>query len=290
MQAKDYFEQALTLDPSLLRAAEALAFTYIAFGIDENIPASTAYQQAKAAAERALRIDGNSATAHSVLGFVHAYDEFEWRLAEAELDEALSLNPRDPATLFLASQVAHPLGQGDIATQRINALLALDPLNPYAQQGLGEMLRDSGDLAGSDSAFRKSLEISPTFDGSHLFLAENLLLRGQPEAALAEVQQETAPDGKDLGLALVQHALGHQAESNAALTRLVRLDSGLWPYAIALAYAYRGEADQAFRWMDKAYELRDDEFIFTVRSHPMLKRLRGDPRYKALLRKMNLPD
>ena len=290
VQAKDYFEQALRLDPSLLRAAEALAFTYIAISIDENIPAITAHQQARAAAQRALGMDGNSATAHSVLGYVHAYNEFEWSLANAEFDKALSINPRDPAALYLASQVAHPLGQRDVAEQRINASLALDPLNPYAQQGLGEMLRDYGDLEGSDNAFRKCLEISPTFDGSHLYLAENLLLRGQAEAALAEVRQETASDAKDLGLALVQHSLGRHAESNAALTRLVRADSELWPFAIALAYAYRGEPDDAFRWMEKAYQLRDDELIYTVRSHPMLARLRGDPRYRTLLREMNLPE
>jgi len=93
---------------------------------------------------------------------------------------------------------------------------------------------------------------------------------------------------KDLGLALANYALGKRAESNAALARLIRVDSELWPFAIAVVYAYRGEADEAFRWMDKAYALRDDEFTFTVRSHPMLERLRGDPRYRALLRKINL--
>jgi len=161
------------------------------------MPAITAHQQAKATAQRALRIDSSSATAHSVLGYVHAFNDFEWKLAEAEFNKAMSLNPRDPSALYLAAQIELPLGRREMALQRMNASLALDPLNPYAYAGLGEMLRDFGDLRGSDSAFRRSLEISPLFDGSHLYLAENLLLRSRPEAALAEVQAETAPDAKD---------------------------------------------------------------------------------------------
>jgi TolB-like protein len=289
-QAKNYFEQALALDPSMLRAAEALALTYVASGLDENVPSPTAWRQAKAAAERALRIDSNSASAHAVLGFVHAYDEFDWKNAEAEFGKALSLNPRDPVTLYLAASVAYARSRRNEALQRINASLALDPLNPYALQSLGEMLLHSGDRAGAESAFRQSLAISPSFDESHLFIAEILLLRGHPEAALAEVQSESAPDAKDLGLALVSHALGRHAESDAALARLTRSDSEVWPYGIALAHAYRGEANEAFDWMEKAYELRDAEFIFSIHAHPMFERLRGDPRYKALVRKMNLQE
>jgi TolB-like protein/Flp pilus assembly protein TadD len=289
-QAKNYFEQALALDPSMLRAAEALALTYVASGLDENVPAPTAWQQAKAAAERALRIDSNSATAHAVLGFVHAYDEFDWKNAEAEFGKALSLNPRDPVTLYLAAGVAYARVQRIDALQRINGSLALDPLNPYAQQALGEMLLHSGDLAGAESALRQSLAISPSFDESHLFIAEILLLRGHPEAALAQVQAESAADAKVLGLVLVNHALGRHAESDAALVRLTRNSAVLWPYAIALAHAYRGEVNEAFEWMEKAYELRDAEFIFSIHAHPMFERLRGDPRYKELVRKMNLQE
>jgi TolB-like protein/Flp pilus assembly protein TadD len=289
-QAKDHFEQALALDPSMLRAAEALALTCVATGLDENLPSRTAWQQAKAAAERALRIDGNSASAHGVLGFVHAYDEFDWHNAEVEFDKALSVNPRDPVTLYLASSVAYARWRRVDAMQRINASLAVDPLNPYALQSLGEMLLHSGDLAGAESTFRQSLAISRSFDESHLFIAEILLLRGHLEAALAEVQLESAPDAKDLGLALVNHALGRHAESDAALARLTRNDNEVWPYGIALAHAYRGEADKAFNWMEQAYELRDAEFIFSIHAHPMFQRLRGDPRYKALMRKMNLQE
>ena len=289
-RAKTAIEQALALDPSFVRAAEALALTYIAIGWDTDIPAREAWEQAQASAERVLRIDNRSASAHSVLGFVLAYDEFNWSAAEEEFRRALALNPREATTLYLAALVSAARGRYSEALQRMNSSIALDPLNPWAQQMLGFILVDSGDSAGAEAAFRKSLAISPTFDGSHLSIANIRLSHGLPEEALKELQTEPASDAKDAGLALVYHSLGRDAKSNAALERLTRVDAGLWPYAIGVVYTYRGQLDDAFAWMDKAYALRDADFILNNRGAPLLAPLRDDPRYKLLLRKMNLPE
>jgi TolB-like protein/Flp pilus assembly protein TadD len=291
-QARSYFEQALALDPSLSRAAESLAFAYIAAGMDEDLPGDEAWQKAKVAADRALQLNKNSAIAHAVLGFVHGYGGFDWNGAEAEFSRALSLNPRDTETLYLAAEVAYAHRRQD-AMQRINASLALDPLNPYAYQLLGTMLLNSGDRVGAEKAFRESLAITPTFDGSHFYIALIHLLNGKPQDALTELQSEVATDARDLGLALVNHALGRDTESKAALERLVRADAGVWPFAIAVAHAYRGETNEAFAWMDRAYTLRDSDFtehLGAGGAFTIFDKLRGDARYAVLMRRMNLSE
>jgi TolB-like protein/lipoprotein NlpI len=289
LAAKQALEQALALDPSFLRAAEALALAHIAMGLDEDVPSRIAWGEAKAAAEHALQIDAKSASAHGVLGFVRGYDEFAWDAAETEFAKAFALNPRDPATLYLAAQVSFARGRRDEALSRINASLALDPLNPYALSTQGALLAMLGDLDGSERAYRRVVAIIPTFDGSHYALSLVPLLRGEPAAALAEVQSEYASDAKDLGLALAYQALGRRSDSNAALARLTQADADLWPFGIGLAHAYRGESDEAIEWFEKAYEARDADFILFALSEPLLDPLRSDSRFKALIRKMNLP-
>jgi TolB-like protein/predicted Zn-dependent protease len=289
-QALDNFEQALALDPSFLGAAEAVAMTHIAQGLDGTTPPRLAWRQAREAAERALRIDSRSAPAHAVLGLVHAVEEFDWNAADAEFSQALAANPRDPVTLNYAARVAHARGKRDEALRRIGASLALDPLNPYALQTLGEMLYTIGDQPGADLAFRKSLAISPTSDGSHYALGRILLARGQLQAALKEMQAEVAIGSTESGLALVYHALGQKADSDAVLARVSRAEAGEWPYGVAVIYAYRGQRDKAFEWLEKDYELRDPDLLMFVRGDPELVQLRGDQRYTALLRRLNMAE
>lgn len=262
----------------------------MAQGFDEDVVSHDAWQYARAAAERALRIEPNSATAHAVLGLVHAEDEFNWDAAEAEFNKALVLNPRDSVTLYYAALVAHIRGNPQEAERLMAASLALDPLDPYAQQQLGEMLLASGELTGAAVAFRKSLAINATFDGNHYNLGRILLTDGQSAEALKEMQAEVTSDAKDAGLAMVYHAMGRKADSNAALARLIQASGDTWPYSVATVYAYRGERDEAFKWLEKGYVTRDSDQLGGVRGDPEFVGLRDDSRYKALLRKMNLPE
>jgi TolB-like protein/Flp pilus assembly protein TadD len=292
LEAINDFEQALALDPSLRRAAEALALAHVDQGFDEStVSGHVAWQQAREAAKKLLLVDPNSATAHGVLGLVHAADEFDWTAAEAEFMKAFALNPRDPVTLNYAALVANARGQRDEALRRSDASLALDPLNPYAQQWRGSMLFVAGDFTGAEVALRKSLAIGGTFDGSHMLLGRILVERGKYEAALEQMQAEVATDARDMGLAIVYNALGRKPESDAALTGLIQVAGNLWPVSAAVVHAYRGEREEVFKWLEKAYELRDsDLLVFVAAGDPAYAPVRDDPRYKAFLRKMNLPE
>jgi TolB-like protein len=289
-EAVQNFERALALDPTFLRAAEALARAHVDQGFDEAVLSRDAWRDAREAAKRSLRIDPKSATAHAVMGLVHGEDEFDWNAAESEFSQALASNSSDPAALSYAAIIAGARGLTPVSQRLFNASLAIDPLNPYTQQHLGQMLFATGDFDGAQVTVRKSIAINATFDGNHYFLTRMLLARGDFEAALNEIQHEVAADAKAAGLAMTYHGLRRKEDSDAALARLVGTAGETWPYSVATVYAFRGERDKAFEWLEKGLATRDSDQLEGIRGDPEFAALRGDPRYKTLLRRMNLPE
>jgi serine/threonine-protein kinase len=189
--------------------------------------------------------------------------------------------------LDLASRIAAGRGHLHEAVHLIKASLSSDLMNPNTYQTQCIWLYFSGDLAGAENSARKAIELSPEGSYVHYVLGQILLARGDQQGALAAMQAEIPDAGKDGGLAIVYHALGRKAESDAALARHVREIGEDWPYGVAQVYGYRGEADRAFDWLAQAYTKRDPDIRF-LREDPLMVRLRGDPRYKALLVKMNM--
>jgi adenylate cyclase len=284
------FEQALALNPAFLRAAEALARAHVDQGFDEAILSREAWQAAREAAQRALRIDAKSATAHAVLGLVHGEDEFDWDAADAEFKEAFALNPRDSVALSYAAIIAGARGLKQESQRLFNASLAVDPLNPYTQQHFAQMLAATGDFDGAQVALRKSIAINASFDGNHFQLSMIDLARGEVEAAMKEIQLEGAPDAKDAGLAKIYHALRRKVDSDAALSRLIREAGDTWPYIVATVYAYFGERDETFKWLEKGRASRDSDQLEGIRGDAAFALMREDARYRALLRNMHLPE
>ena len=139
----------------------------------------------------------------------------------------------------------------------------------------------------AEKELRESMRISLTFTGTHWYLGQIFLVRGDAQSALREMQADS-PSVRDFGLALAYHALGRNAESDAALARATRDFGNEAPMNVAIVHAYRGERDQAFAWMQKAVDERDLLVGHKLLYEPKLDPLRSDPRYKALLGKMNL--
>jgi TolB-like protein/Tfp pilus assembly protein PilF len=287
--AQSAFQQALALDATLLPAAEGLALTMVQRATDANdLTPIEGWEQAKLAAYKALEIDPNSATAHSVLGFVAAMRDFDWTTAETEFHKALGLSPNNSDTLKNMAEVSTTRGNRVEALRLINALLVLDPLNANTFQLLGIVLYLNSDYSGAESVLRKSLAINPNIDANHFFLGLIQLKGGHLEAAMQEFLADEESSNRAAGLALAYHALGRKSESDAALARLIQENSLFWPSGIALVYAYRGERNEAFTWLEKAYAARDSYLLTFLLGDPFLTPLHDDPRWTALLRKMNL--
>ena len=136
---------------------------------------------------------------------------------------------------------------------------------------------------------RRCLQITPRFGGEHYWLAIALLMQGRLQDALTETERATPEEGQYLGGAVVLYAMHRRAESDAALNQAIEVNSAHWPSAIARVYAFRGERDQAMAWLERAYQTRDVDLWF-IKGDPQLRNLESDARYKAFLRKMNLPE
>lgn len=147
----------------------------------------------------------------------------------------------------------------------------------------------SGRYAEAEAAARRGLEIDPSYDWGHTFVGDALLWRGDPRAAVEEMKRESDPMGQAVGLSLAYHVLGRAADSDAALRKLIAEGASNYAYEIAEIYAYRGERDEALKWLDRAYLQRDATLRWITRD-PSFAKLESDPRYKAFVRKMNRPE
>jgi tetratricopeptide (TPR) repeat protein len=180
--------------------------------------------------------------------------------------------------------------QWDEARQLGIEAIELDPLEPGAYLTLGwSVYQHTNQLTEAERSIRHGLQIAPRYGSGQYFLGLTLMLQGHYEEALVEYRKETLDDGQLEGSAMVHFATGHKAESDAALAEAIRRNGSSWPSEIARVRAFRGEKDQAFEWLEKAYEARDED-LHTIKGDPLFKNLEGDARYKAFLKKMKLPE
>jgi TolB-like protein len=286
--AIEYFQQALELDPSFIRAAEWLALALEDMPELGFVPPREGYERARAFAERGLALDPKSAQLHSVMADIHAIYDWDWAGADEEAKRALALGPRQPQVLTDVALVYLGLGKWDKAARLLSAAVAIDPLSPPAHYVLAGVRVTTGRLVEAEAESRKVLQISPTFSGAHYALGLVLLFEGRPEEALAEMKHEAA-DFRNIGFSMVYHQMGRSAESDATLAEYTKAHADDDAYDIADAHAYRGEVDQAFAWLDRAYRQKDPG-LYLIKSNPDFKSIEPDPRYKAFLQKMNFPE
>jgi TolB-like protein len=287
-QALSDYQRVLVLDPTFADAAAGISATYEQLGEFGFMPASVAFEQSRQAAEHTLELDPNYLIAHGMLGLIHMVYDWDWLAADAEFKRARAIAPNDSNILLLAGQQSLILGRWDDAWKLLNASLELDPLSPGDYELLYQVQLRRGHLAEAEAAMRRTLELSPTFAFAHYNLGNALLVRAKTEAALAEYLKEPSDHRRLVGSAVANFALGRKRDSDVALAQLLKSHTN-HPFAIAQAHAFRGESDEAFKWLDRAYAQRDAALEY-IKGNPLLKNLERDPRYKAFLRKMNLPE
>jgi TolB-like protein/Flp pilus assembly protein TadD len=288
-EAVTLFQQALDRDPTSADAAAGLAFAYYFQGSDNFLAPAAAFEQARSAAALALKLDPKNVLAHTVLGNIHLLYDWDWAAAAREFQRVSTLAPNSAYALTNEAWLSLALGRWDDALRQIKAAVAQDPLNPDNFENLTYVQMRRGRLPEAEAAIRRALEIRPTYGWGHYLLGLVLLERGDRDAALVEMQQETSDDGRETGLAIVYHALGRKTESDAVLARLIKEYADGSAFEIALVYGFRGQSDEAMHWLERAY-VQKDAALFQVKSYLPLKSLAGDPRFKAFLKKMNLPE
>jgi TolB-like protein/Tfp pilus assembly protein PilF len=288
-QAVSDYQRALELDPTFAYAAGSLAGVYMFGGLVGYMPRATAFEQANHFAELAIKLDPNDAEAHVLLGDIYNQYSWDWNGVDRQTKRALALAPNDPNVLMSAA--AHSLTQGqlDVALKQINAAVEFDPLEPNNYFWLSLVQLRRGRLAEAEAAVRRTLELTPTYIFGPYILGLVLLARNQPQEALEAFQKEPSDGARLNGSALAYFALKRKADSNASLAQSIRSSGADFPAGIARVYAFRGESDEAFHWLERAYEQKDT-LLYGIKFAPEFDKLHDDPRYKAFLKKMNLPE
>jgi tetratricopeptide (TPR) repeat protein len=146
----------------------------------------------------------------------------------------------------------------------------------------------AGRLDDAVVALKKALQLSPESAGTHALVGRVYLAQGHPQEALAEMEWEPEPVFRLQGLELAYYALDRKKESDTALAEYVAKYHAEGAFQIAEVYAFRGEADRAFEWLERACTQRDSG-LAEMKGDPLLKNIERDPRYAAFLKKMKLP-
>ncbi|MFZ2508935.1 MAG: tetratricopeptide repeat protein [Steroidobacteraceae bacterium] len=287
--AGEYAEQAIKIDPSFGNAWMLLGWIVATKTDNGWLDAAEGYERARGLAQHALQVSPDIAEAHALLQYVYQTLDWDWSAAKAEGQRALAIDPTNSVALQMAGILSYTLGRWDDAERQLRAALVRDPLSPYAHFNLGVTYYLAGRFAEAEDMFRKLLELEPSFGWTRRWLAKTLLAQGKPEAALAMVQQETDGASRLAILPVVLQALGRKAEADEALKSLISHWADTWPFYVAQTYAYRGDHDRALEWLERAYKQKDSGLTVLV-GEPLFKGMADDPRYKAFLRKMKLPE
>jgi len=296
LKAIGYFQQAIVRNPKYAQAYAGLADTYALLGSLANLeaPRDEAMPKAKAAALNALHLDDSLAEAHTSLAFVMMQYEWDWHGSEQEFRRALQLNPNYATAhqwyaIWLMAQ-----RKNSQALEEAFRAQQSDPLSPIIKTDTAQLLECSNDYAKAVQQAQRALEIDPNFSLAHLYLADAYVGKQDYPAATAEFQKALAPDKGDpwvLSHFARSYALaGEPHKSEVILRDLLKGAKNQNDVATELGtiYAALGKNDQAFFWLEKAYEHHSGSMVLFGVS-PEYRSLRGDPRFNDLLHRVGLP-
>ena len=245
------------------------------------------FRTARDDAERAIALDPTSASAYLALARTQIYHDWDWDTADTCLTKAAALEPGNAEVPRMRSYLSRALGNLNQAVELYEEVVTLDPLRANSRLGLGFLLYMAGRYDEAQVQLQKALDLNPQAAFAHGDLGKILIAEGKPQQALVEIEKEPSDWEKLTDQALAYHALGREEDSNAALSELITKHDTDSAYQIAEVYAYRGESDKSFEWLERAYKQRDAG-LPDIKVDPLFKNLRHDPRYSDLLKKMHL--
>ena len=298
-KAKQHFEAALARDDRFALACDGLANLYWYLGFwgfappDETEPIRRFYSL------RAFELDSTLAEPQTLVAFhpekcnyVGAYS-YNWAETEEQMAHARDLNPNSPLIRVRHATVLLVLGRLEEAVAELERALEFDPLSPEVRFWLVEVLFFGRQYERGLEQARQLLDLEPEHQVAYMVLGHVYLGMQRFEESVAALRHAVEISGEFplmlgwLGLALGLG--GHAAEARIVLERLRVIGSQRFalPTSFAWVHLGLGEVDEAFAWMERAVD-RNDGWVPALKSYPFLDPLRGDPRFPALLRKLNL--
>ena len=297
-RAKEYFEKAIAKDPDFAPAYAGLAQLYARTrGSLARDPGANRVQ-AKQWAEKALRLDDTLAETHTALGWV-TFHEWDWAGAEREYRRAVELNSSYALARIWYAQYLYGTQRFEEAVIQAQAAQQLDPASLYVNTRAGAAYFLAGQVEQAMASWQKALELDPGYPDASIELARSYVTRGLHQDAISALQKAlTFTDREPLVLGALAHAharAGQRAEALKLVSELRRLDERVGPedrniprFSFVWAYAGLGDKEQAFAWLEKAYQERRD-LMTVLNVDPLVDPLRSDPRFQDLVRRVGLP-
>jgi len=287
----EFFQQAIEKDPLYALAYVGMADCYILLGHFGWLPPKEAYPRARTAAEKALEIDDKLAEAHTSMGWIRTFYDWDWVGAEEEFKRALNLNPNYATGYEWYAVSLAPMERLDEASILLKRALELDPLSLMISTVVGLGLYWARQYDEALDQYRRTLEMDPNFSLAYLFQGFNFVGKEMWKEAIASLKRFVALSmNSPIGIGHLGLAYALSGQTDEALKMLDQLNelsikryvSSLYK---ALIYGGLGKKDQAFEYLDKAYDERES-WMATLKTAPFMDNLRSDLRFTVLLKKI----
>jgi TolB-like protein/Tfp pilus assembly protein PilF len=287
------YQHAVELDPGFARAWAGVArtHTWIAgFATEGGQKVFDAHlASARDAVARALAIEPDLPDALYARAWLETNFDFNWSAATQTVSKAMALAPADPNMLIAAANLETALGNTDRAIEIYRKAVELDPVNAQSRSFLAFGLANTKRFTEARAEYARVIELNPSAPWAHAGLGLAYLLQNKFEEAATEAQADAGEWARLLIVSCARWAQKRAQESAAALNELIKNEAELAAFQIAEAYAYRGDRDRAFEWLERARRQRDPG-LGNLRRDPLLENLRSDPRWNTFLHTMGLAD
>ena len=281
------FQHALAIDPNYSPAWAILSKVYADQADYGYINAIEGMALARSAAQQAISLNPKSATAWSSLGYIHWGYDWNWAAAEAADVKALELEPGNVDVITQSARVKETLGFSEEAIALNQRAIALDPLSLRPIANLGLSFQSAKRRNEAEATYRQLLTLNPQYPNGHTPLALILAEKGQFDEALIELELETVEVWRIYGAALVNQTAGKLEAADNALEKFIEEYASVAAFQVAEIYAYRGENDVAFEWLERAYAQRDGGMTGLLYDQ-RLTNLHTDPRWEDILQRIGL--
>lgn len=280
------YRRALEIDPDYAEAWAGLSITIAQQASWGFVDLDEGMIEAREAAHRALALDQNLPEAHISLGWIRMVYDWDWHGADSAYQTAIRLAPGNATALSAAGVLALTLGRLDEAVELDLRAIALDPLRQAGHANLGLVLLHALRLEEAGERYLHLLDLNPEYPGAHMRLGQVLLLQGQPEEAHEMILKDSDEWWQDYALPLVLHALGRDDEADQATLAFIEKHAD-GPFQAAEILAWRGDTDQAFIWLDRAFAARDSG-LHEILHNPFLASLVEDERWQPFIDRLGL--
>jgi DNA-binding winged helix-turn-helix (wHTH) protein/TolB-like protein/Tfp pilus assembly protein PilF len=289
-----FFQQAIDADPTYALAYAGMAEAYHSLPINSDVPPKDAFPQAKAAAAMALDIDESLASVHASLSMIKSWYEWDWTGAELEAKRAIALNQNLPEAHRAYALLLSTLGRYQESVAEGARARELDPLSPIMRTLESLFLYFDGRNDEARETLTKTLEMQPNFWIALLTLARVDARQGKYAEAISELNKARSFSGDNTQtISMIGYTwalAGDRAKAEAALDELTTLSRQRYvpPYTFAMVYNGLGKDDEALLWLERAYDARDVLLAPFIKADPSWDRLRTNPRFATILKRMNL--